>query len=204
MDKTLQDTTVAAAHPTIYLKDYQPPAFTIDTVDLDIQLQSDHATVRGTLTVRRQTPGALVLHGRDLALQAVAVDGRYLQPEDYQLTAETLILPDVPDQCTVSTWVTIVPQTNTQLEGLYQAGPEGNLFVTQNEPEGFRKITYFIDRPDVLSVYTTRLEAPLTFPTLLALPGHDGKDLTLPGLASAAVVLACLILSFLEVRRRDA
>lgn len=158
----------AVAHPTIYLKDYQPPAFTIDTVDLDIVLQSDHAAVRGTLKVRRQGAGELVLQGRDLTLQAVAVDGRMLKAGEYQLDAETLTIPQVPDQSIITTWVTMTPQTNTQLEGLYQAGEDGKLFVTQNEPEGFRKITYFIDRPDVLSVYTTRLEAPNTFPTLLA------------------------------------
>lgn len=75
------------------------------------------------------------------------------------------MITNAPDEVILQTQVIIHPETNTQLEGLYKAG---DLFVTQNEPEGFRKITFYPDRPDVLSVFTTRVEADKKYPVLLA------------------------------------
>ncbi len=80
--------------------------------------------------------------------------------------SEQLRIANAPDQVTLETVVIIHPESNTQLEGLYQASSD--LFVTQNEPEGFRKITFYPDRPDVLSVFTTRVEADKKYPVLLA------------------------------------
>ncbi|MEY2863867.1 MAG: hypothetical protein RLY58_1574, partial [Pseudomonadota bacterium] len=155
----------AAAHPVVYLKDYQPPVYRVASVELNINLYDHETRVNCTLVMQRQHMGELVLLGRDLELLEVSVDGVPLTADQYQLTADNLTILGAPDRCVVQTCVRIHPESNTQLEGLYQAG---NLFVTQNEPEGFRKITFFPDRPDVLSVYTTRLEADLKYPTLLA------------------------------------
>lgn len=153
------------AHPVVYLKDYQPPVYAVHQVDLDISIFDHETLVSSLLSMQRQHAGELVLLGRDLELLEIRVDGQVLRPEQYRLTSEQLTVLDAPDTCVVETRVRIHPESNTQLEGLYQAG---HLFVTQNEPEGFRKITFFPDRPDVLSVYTTRLEADLKYPTLLA------------------------------------
>lgn len=150
---------------TVYLKDYQKPVFLVDSVDLNIRVFDQQTLVDATLIMQRQTPGELVLLGRDLELKAVKLNGQLLNPEDYQLDSEQLVIFNAPDQATVETQVVIHPESNTQLEGLYQAG---DLFVTQNEPEGFRKITFYPDRPDVLSVFTTRVEAAKKYPVLLA------------------------------------
>lgn len=152
-------------HPTIYLKDYQPPVFGVNRIDLDISLFESATIVTSTLDMQRLHSGELVLLGRDLELISVQLNGTTLDPNAYVLDAESLTIKNAPDQCTIKTEVRIHPETNTQLEGLYKSG---GMYCTQNEPEGFRKITFFPDRPDVLSVYTTRLEADNRYPTLLA------------------------------------
>ncbi len=152
-------------HQTIYLKDYTPPSFEVLNVDLTIQVFDEQTLVHSKLTMQRQHQGDLVLFGRDLELLNISLNGAALGQNDYQLDAEQLMISNAPDSCELNISVKIHPETNTQLEGLYQAG---NLFVTQNEPEGFRKITFFPDRPDVLTVFTTRIEADKKFPTLLA------------------------------------
>ncbi|OOS07939.1 aminopeptidase N [Moraxella cuniculi DSM 21768] len=153
----------------IYLKDYTPPAYAVKKVDLDICLYEQQAIVSSRLEMTRQAAGELVLLGRDLQLQQVSVNGEVLSSAQFRLDSESLTLIDAPDRAIVETKVIIKPQTNTTLEGLYQSGLDDEMmFVTQCEPEGFRKITFFPDRPDVLSEYTTRLEAPKTFKTLLA------------------------------------
>ena len=147
---------------TIYLKDYTPPAFAVDNIHLDIQVYDDHTIVVGQLEVTRQNAGDLVLLGRDLELKSVSIDGNILSADQYHLDAEQLVIFNAPDKAVVRTEVVIHPETNTQLEGLYKAAAD--LFVTQNEPEGFRKITFYPDRPDVLSVFTTRVEADKKIP----------------------------------------
>lgn len=154
------------ANQTIYLKDYQKPSFLVDAVELDIQVYADYTQVGATLKMQRQTAGDLVLLGRDLELKSIILNGAELSESDYQLDSEQLRIANAPDQVTLETIVIIHPESNTQLEGLYQASSD--LFVTQNEPEGFRKITFYPDRPDVLSVFTTRVEADKKYAVLLA------------------------------------
>ncbi|MFW2148969.1 aminopeptidase N [Acinetobacter sp. TY1] len=154
------------ADQTIYLKDYQKPAFMVDSIDLNIQVYADHTQVDSKLVMQRQAEGDLVLLGRDLELKSIAVNGQLLSENEYQLNTEQLIIQNAPADALIEITVIIHPESNTQLEGLYQAA--GDLFVTQNEPEGFRKITFYPDRPDVLSVFTTRVEADKKFPVLLA------------------------------------
>ncbi|WP_122898557.1 aminopeptidase N [Acinetobacter sp. B51(2017)] len=157
---------VVEADQTVYLKDYQKPSFLVNSVDLNIQVFAEHTRVTAKLDMQRQTAGDLVLLGRDLTLESVRLNGTELSSEAYQLDAEQLVISNAPDQALIETVVLIHPESNTQLEGLYQAAAD--LFVTQNEPEGFRKITFYPDRPDVLSVFTTRVEADKKFPVLLA------------------------------------
>lgn len=157
---------VEAAHQTVYLKDYTPPHYQVESVDLNIQVFDDHSLVHSKLVLQRQYDGDLVLLGRDLELLSLKLNGLTLNDRQYLLNQEELIVLDAPDHAELEISVKIHPETNTQLEGLYKAGSE--LFVTQNEPEGFRKITFYPDRPDVLSVFTTRVEADKKYPTLLA------------------------------------
>jgi len=155
---------------TIRLEDYAPPAFLIDSVELDIDLQPGHARVRATLAVARNpaVPGSgpLVLDGGELSLQEVSLDGVALAADAYSATAETLIVHRVPERFVLGTEVLIEPERNTQLMGLY-ASRDG--YFTQCEAEGFRRITYFLDRPDVMARYTTTIHAERArFPCLLS------------------------------------
>ena len=153
----------------INLKDYQKPSFDVETVSLDIKLFEDHAQVDSTLKMVRQSAGDIVLFGEDLELLALIMNGEALSAERYELSAGKLTISDAPDELTLALQVRICPQTNTALEGFYRAGSgDETMFVTQCEPEGFRKITFYPDRPDVLAIFTTRLEADKRYPTLLA------------------------------------
>ena len=157
---------IIEADQTVYLKDYQKPSFLVDSIHLDIQVYDEHSKVDAVLELTRQTEGDLVLLGRDLELKSLVLNGQQLSQEQYALDAEQLVIRNAPNQIKLETSVIIHPESNTQLEGLYQAASD--LFVTQNEPEGFRKITFYPDRPDVLSVFTTRVEADKKYPVLLA------------------------------------
>ncbi len=162
---------VAPPRP-VRLAEYRPPAFLIDTVDLVFELGGSDTRVKSRLRIRRNPEGsdrstALHLDGEELALISLALDGEPLGPNRYELTAEGgLILADVPDAFALDTETRISPETNTALSGLYMSG--GN-FCTQCEPEGFRRITYFVDRPDVMARYTTTIIAEKArFPVLLS------------------------------------
>ena len=157
---------IIEADQTVYLKDYQKPSFLVDSIHLDIQVYDEHSQVDAVLELTRQTDGDLVLLGRDLELKSLVLNGQQLSQEQYVLDTEQLVIRNAPNQIKLETSVIIHPESNTQLEGLYQAASD--LFVTQNEPEGFRKITFYPDRPDVLSVFTTRVEADKKYPVLLA------------------------------------
>ena len=157
---------ITEADQTVYLKDYQKPSFLVDSIHLDIQVYDEHSKVDAVLKLTRQTDGDLVLLGRDLELKSLVLNGQQLSQEQYVLDTEQLVIRNAPNQIKLETSVIIHPESNTQLEGLYQAASD--LFVTQNEPEGFRKITFYPDRPDVLSVFTTRVEADKKYPVLLA------------------------------------
>lgn len=154
-------TDSTSAPRTIRLADYRLPDFLIDAVDLHFDLREDGATVTSRLTMRRSPatsdPAApLVLDGQDLRLTGVALDGEALGDNRYSVDAEHLTLPGLPQSFTLEITTEIEPQTNTSLQGLYTSG--GN-FCTQCEAEGFRHITYYLDRPDVLARYTTTIVA---------------------------------------------
>jgi aminopeptidase N len=156
---------------TIYLEDYQPPAFLVDAVELDFDIRDDHTDVRARLAIRRNRAAAaraapLILDGEGLALQSVALDGRPLDPGEYTLDDAHLTIAHVPDAFTLDTAVRIRPRDNTTLMGLFAS--QDGLF-TQCEAEGFRRITYMIDRPDVMARYTTTVRADYDrFPVLLS------------------------------------
>jgi aminopeptidase N len=149
---------------TIYLKDYAPPPYRVDDVDLDVDIRDDHALVRARLAIRRDSGSApLVLDGEELELVSLSVDGR---PARHEVTPERLTVYDLPERFTLETLSRIVPQKNTKLEGLY-ATKSG--FVTQCEAQGFRRITWYLDRPDVMARYTTTIHADRKrYPVLLS------------------------------------
>ena len=155
----------------IYLKDYRPPQFLIDTVDLHIDLAEEWTTVKAELNFRRNPASAensktLVLNGHKMELMAVILDNVELTQDQYQVDESQLTINDVPEKFVLSTEVRIQPQNNTELEGLYKSS---KLFCTQCESEGFRKITYFLDRPDVMSLYSTTISAdPQLYPVMLS------------------------------------
>ncbi len=149
------------------LADYRPPEFLIDEARLDFDLQPGATRVKARLEVRRN--GAhnqpLKLNGERLKLVSVGLDGRVLGLDERTLDDEFLTIPNVPNAFCLETEVEIDPEGNRALEGLYMSGGR---FCTQCESEGFRKITYWLDRPDVLSRFTVRIEAPKAFPRLLS------------------------------------
>jgi aminopeptidase N len=158
-------------HP-ILLKDYRPPNYLVDSVALDIALNAARTRVASRLTLRPNPahpgrPGALRLNGETLELEAVLLDGRRLAPGEFELTATELILAAPPgDRFTLETITYCNPEANAALTGLYRSR---GIYCTQCEAQGFRRITYYLDRPDVLARYTTRLEADrTTVPVLLA------------------------------------
>ena len=160
-----------ATPQTIRLQDYKPPAFLISKVALDVDIQEGQATVRASLKVSRNAARGeqglpLVLDGEDLELVSISIDGRALPAEEYVAGPENLTIERVPDAFTLEIVVRFDPWKNTKLEGLY-ATQHG--LVTQCEAEGFRHITYFIDRPDVMATYVVTICADKDrFPRLLA------------------------------------
>ena len=152
---------------TIRLADYQAPAFAIEHVELHFDLDPDTTRVSSRLQLRRQRPGEpLVLAGHDLTLVSVTLDGRPLGDDDYRRDAQSLTLDELPDSCELAIVTDIHPAANTSLGGLYTSG--GN-FCTQCEAEEFRKITYYLDRPDVMARFTTTIVADKAqYPVLLS------------------------------------
>jgi aminopeptidase N len=156
---------------TIYLKDYTPPAFLISSVELDIDLQEQFARVSAKLALQRNPKAVdprapLELNGDQLHLEAVSLDGQRLDAKAYRLDQDGLTIPGIPDRFVLETIVRIDPNSNTQLTGLY-ASKDG--YFTQCEAEGFRRITFFVDRPDVMARYTTTIHADKArFPVLLS------------------------------------
>lgn len=163
---------------TIYLKDYQMPDFLIESVELDFLLGEENTRVRGTLSIKRNGCHSrpLVLDGEALSLRGIMLDNQPLDPGAYTLSGDKLILETNLERFVVQTEAIIHPQDNTTLSGLYCSG--GN-FCTQCEAEGFRRITYSLDRPDVLARYKTTITADKKkFPVLLS-NGNliDSRDL---------------------------
>ncbi|WP_020193287.1 aminopeptidase N [Pseudomonas putida] len=169
----------------IYLKDYQAPEYLIDETHLTFELFEDHTLVHAQLVMRRNPArGAglppLELDGQQLELLRASLDDQELQPGDYQLDADSLTVQPKAERFTLDTSVKIHPESNTALEGLYKSG---KMFCTQCEAEGFRKITYSLDRPDVMSTFTTTVIAEQhRYPVLLSNgnpigsgPAEDGR-----------------------------
>ena len=169
----------------IYLKDYQAPDYLIDETHLTFELFEDHSLVHAQLILRRNPArGAglppLVLNGQQLELLSVQLDDRSLEVGEYQVDADSLTLQPATERFVLDTSVKIHPETNTALEGLYKSG---TMFCTQCEAEGFRKITYYLDRPDVMSRFTTTVIAEQQrYPILLSNgnpigqgPAEDGR-----------------------------
>jgi aminopeptidase N len=156
----------------IHLRDYRPPNFLIKSVNLDFKLDPSSTKVRSRLKMRPNpasvAPSApLVLDGENLKLDAVLLNGRELARSEYRLSKSALTIPNPPEKpFTLEIHTTIDPSSNKSLQGLYRSR---GVFCTQCEAQGFRRITYFLDRPDVLSTYTVRIEAdPNEAPVLLA------------------------------------
>lgn len=156
---------------TIYLKDYQVPDYLIDETHLTFELFEDHSLVHAQLIMRRNPEAGaglppLVLDGQQLELLELKLDDRELGEGDYSLTASHLTLQPTQERFVVDSSVRIHPESNTALEGLYKSG---TMFCTQCEAEGFRKITFYLDRPDVMSKFTTTVSAEQhAYPVLLS------------------------------------
>ena len=154
---------------TTCLKDYRPPNFLIETTDLEFNLYEDHAKVVARLQFKLNGSAdpaeqdTLVLHGRDLVLEKLLLEGNELNPDNYLLSDEKLTIPKIsellqkpPVRFQLECHTRMEPQNNTALEGLYKSK---KMFCTQCEAEGFRRITYYLDRPDVMSSFTTKIIA---------------------------------------------
>ncbi len=211
-----------ASPQAIYLKDYQPPAYWIRKTVLRFDLDDASTQVTATLSIERNKDApanaALVLHGQDLVLQSLAVNGAVLDEAHYTVDEETLtILGGLSERDTLEIVTTIYPQNNTSLEGLYRSH---TMYCTQCEAEGFRKITYYLDRPDVMSAFETTIVADKkAYPVLLSngnlieqgeLEGgrhfctwHDPFDKPCYLFALVAGDLACVEDSFTTMSGRD-
>ncbi|MEM1230683.1 MAG: aminopeptidase N [Pseudomonadota bacterium] len=169
-----------AAPSAILLKDYQPTTFATEAVTLTFELADGETRVTAVQQVQRrdggEAPADLVLDGVDLTLDRVSVNGQVLGPNEYQVDETSLTLFAVPATAEVEVVTWIHPEANTALEGLYKSGA---MYCTQCEAEGFRKITYYQDRPDVLARFTTHIVAEAgRYPTMLA-NGNCTADRTL-------------------------
>jgi len=169
--------------PLIRLEDYRPSDWLIDTVDLDVSLRPQKTRVRALLALRPnpegQIGGPLKLDGDELVLKSLAIDGKPLDASAYTVTPQALTIPNPPPHdCTLTIETEIVPSANTKLMGLYRSS---KVYCTQCEADGFRRITYFLDRPDVMSVYTVRLEAAKAEAPVLLSNGNLVAAAELPG-----------------------
>jgi len=154
----------------IFLKDYKAPAFLMGRVAMDIDIQKDHAKVTTRMEARRNPKGAknapLLLQGEAQKLLSVSVNGKKLSSRDYKLTPHDLAIPGLPPKAVVEIVSTHNPYKNTTLSGLYASGA---MLSTQCEAEGFRRITYYPDRSDVMAKFTVTIHADRKkFPVLLA------------------------------------
>ncbi|AQA18548.1 aminopeptidase N [Halioglobus japonicus] len=169
---------------TIYLKDYQAPNYLINRTELHFVLGEEETLVTSRLHLLRNTENGdsseLILDGQDLELVEIYLDGDVLDPSCYEVGEATLLLRDLPEQCLLSCVTRIRPQLNTSLEGLYRSQ---TMFCTQCEAEGFRKITYYLDRPDVMSVFTVTIDADADrYPVLLSNGNLEETSLLANGL----------------------
>jgi len=170
-----------SAPKTIYLSDYQPPDYRVASIDLRFDLDDTKTRVQSKLSVQKKSKESdtppLKLNGEALQLVSVAINGKALSSSEYTLDDDYLIIPNVPDSFELAIETEINPQANTALNGLYLSS--GN-FCTQCEAEGFRRITYMMDRPDVMARYTTTIVADKAkYPVLLSNGNRsDGGELS--------------------------
>ncbi len=170
-----------ASPQTIYLKDYQPPAFLVERIDLRFELGEEGTLVASKIVFQRNPASRsaaadLRLDGEGLENLGLWLDGRALGEGDFCIDDDGLWLYGVPDRFELKSRVRIHPESNTALEGLYQSG---GIFCTQCEAEGFRKITWYLDRPDVMARFTTAIVAdPERYPVMLS-NGNPVSDETL-------------------------
>ncbi len=164
MPTTKANTTAIA--PTTYLKDYQPPVFQIKSISLHFDLFDDYAIIQNDMELKRLTQGTLHLYGDELEIISIEMNGKLLESMSYQKINDDIIIASCPDDCILSIKTRIRPQDNSKLSGLYRTN---HLFCTQCEAEGFRRITLFPDRPDVLTTFTTKITADtIKYPVLLS------------------------------------
>ncbi len=154
---------------SIYLKDYTVPDYLITKTELHVDIYDGYTLVTSNLSLRAN-PAAknvsqLKLHGADLELVSIAINGNSLSDDAYEFGIETLTIKNTPAQFLLTSVTKIYPEKNTSLEGLYKSR---TMYCTQCEAEGFRKITYYLDRPDVMSEFTTTVVADKKFPVLLS------------------------------------
>ncbi len=168
----------------ILLEDYRPPHYLIDSVSLDVALDAVHTRVRSRLSLRpnpacKGKAGPLRLDGEMLELEALRLDGRELDKGAFELSATELLLPAPPEgNFTLETITYCNPDANAALTGLYRSR---GIYCTQCEAQGFRRITYFLDRPDVLARYTTRITADRAATPVLLSNGDPIERGTLDG-----------------------
>jgi aminopeptidase N len=153
--------TFMKTHAPKHLKDYAPPEFLIDQVDLVFDLQTEHTRVTSSLYVRRndavtRSNSPLVLDMGDYDITSVVMDGRDLPAHEYRTDGRCFYLKNTPDQFQLQTRVILYPEKNTRLEGLYKSN---KIYCTQCEAEGFRRITPFLDRPDIMAPYACTIIA---------------------------------------------
>ena len=156
------------ASKEIFLKDYQAPRFLIDHVELDFDIQAQKTLVASRLRIRRngEHKDDLILDGVDLKPVSFSIDGKQLDASEYELLPNSARFQCEKNEFVFEALVEIDPENNLSCEGMYKSG---DIFCTQNEAQGFRKITYFLDRPDVMARYTTTIRADKSrFPILLA------------------------------------
>jgi aminopeptidase N len=169
--------------PPVRLQDYRPPDWLVETVHLDVALDPKQTRVRAALQLKPNPaaaiPAPLVLDGDALSLVSLTLDGGPLSAEQYAATPDSLTIAQPPRRPFRLEIETVVdPSANSQLMGLYRSG---GTFCTQCEAEGFRRITYFLDRPDVMAVYTTRIEADVADAPVLLANGNLIESGKLPG-----------------------
>ncbi len=151
-----------------FLKDYKKPAFQVESVNLTFELFEEYALVKNVMQIVKVDESAheLRLDATNLELLELRLNGMKLSQNRYVIDEESLTVLNVPERFELSIHNKIYPQNNTELEGLYKSG---DIFCTQNEPEGFRSITPYLDRPDVMSIFTTTVIADKTkYPVLLS------------------------------------
>ncbi len=165
----MRPTQIATA--PILRTDYRPLPWKVERVDLRFELDPEATLVRSRLTLERTGSGPLVLDGEELTLLEISVDGRALKEGEYELDEEHLTLSELPDHCVLELAVRIAPERNKALSGLYRSS--GN-YCTQCEAEGFRRITFFPDRPDVMTRFTTEIVSDL--PVMLSNGNRVGEE----------------------------